>query len=79
MDTWKSPAIDIIYGQTDWNATVEYHDPFVPIFDVGEQTYESVSLSDERLQGSDCVIIVTDHSSLDVGRFDEPLPLIFDT
>jgi UDP-N-acetyl-D-glucosamine dehydrogenase len=78
-DVRESPAIDIITELDDWNAAVEYHDPYVPELDVGGATYESVSLTDDRLRTADCVVVVTDHSSLDVNRIVDEASLVFDT
>jgi len=77
-DTRESPAIDIIAELDDWHATVTYHDPHVPRLDVGDETYESVSLTDERLRGADCVVLVTDHSALDIDRIVDEAKLVFD-
>lgn len=78
-DTRESPAIDIIDRLEAWNASVEYHDPHVPTLEVGEQTFESVPLTTDRLAGSDCVVLVTDHSALDIDEMVEYASLIFDT
>jgi len=78
-DTRESPAVDILAKLEDWGATVDYHDPHVPEFTVGETTYESVSLTDDRLRSADCVAVVTDHSTLDIDRIVEQAPLVFDT
>ena len=78
-DTRESPAIDIITELDDWGGGVEYHDPYVPELEVGDATYESVSLTDERLNAADCVIVVTDHSTLDIDRLVDETSLIFDT
>ncbi|GAA0275913.1 nucleotide sugar dehydrogenase [Halobacterium noricense] len=77
-DVRESPAIDIITELDDWNATVDYHDPHVPELDIGAATYESVPLTDGRLNDADCVIIVTDHSTLDVDRLVDESTLLFD-
>jgi len=77
-DTRESPAIDIIAELDGWHATVDYHDPHVPKLDVGDEIYESVSLTDERLQGADCVILVTDHSALDIDHIVDEAKLVFD-
>jgi UDP-N-acetyl-D-glucosamine dehydrogenase len=78
-DTRESPAVDIIDGLAEWHADVDYHDPHVPTLDVGEATYESVPLTDERLADADCVVVVTDHSAIDVDRLVETASLLFDT
>jgi UDP-N-acetyl-D-glucosamine dehydrogenase len=77
-DTRESPAIDIITELDDWNAAVDYHDPHVPELNVGAMTYQSVPLTDDRLNDADCVLIVTDHSSLDVDRLVDESTLLFD-
>jgi len=78
-DTRESPAIDIISQLGEWNADVSYHDPYVPTLEVGTDTHESVPLTPERLAASDCVVIVTDHSTIDVEAIVRRAPLVFDT
>jgi UDP-N-acetyl-D-glucosamine dehydrogenase len=78
-DTRESPAVDIVRRLENWKANVEYHDPFVPTLDVDGGRYESVPLTDERLQEADCTIIVTDHSTLDLDRIVSNSSLVFDT
>jgi len=78
-DTRESPAIDIIDQLEDWNATVTYHDPHVPELDVLEDTPKSVPLTTDRLAASDCVVLVTDHSTLNLDEIVEHAPLVFDT
>lgn len=78
-DTRESPAVDIVRQLEEWKANVEYHDPFVPTLDVDGQTYESVSLTNERLQRADCTVIVTDHSTLDLERIVHNSSIVFDT
>jgi len=78
-DVRESPAIDIISELTEWDATVTYHDPYVPKLDIGDETYTSTSLSREVLETADCVVIVTDHSELDIDRIVDLATLVFDT
>ena len=78
-DTRESPAIDVIHELEDWNANISYHDPYVPTLDVVGTEYESVELTDERLDESDCVVLLTDHSTLDIERVVDHAPLVFDT
>ena len=66
--------------------TVSYHDPFVKEvhFDDahtegGGEPLSSVSLTDEELRASDCVVIVTDHSETDYQRVCQLSSLIVDT
>jgi UDP-N-acetyl-D-glucosamine dehydrogenase len=78
-DTRESPAIDIIDQLTEWNATVAYHDPYVPELFVPDKTYESVSLTAERLADVDCVLLVTDHAEFDISDIVANTSLVFDT
>jgi len=78
-DVRESPSIDIIAELMDWDANVAYHDPYVPELDVGKTTYESVPLTSERIETADCVVVVTDHSVLDVEAIVDRASLVFDT
>jgi UDP-N-acetyl-D-glucosamine dehydrogenase len=78
-DVRESPAVDIIAELVAWDANVDYHDPHVPELEVGTTTFESVPLTDASLQESDCVVLVTDHSALDVAAIVDEAPLVFDT
>jgi len=77
-DVRESPAIDIIAEFDEWNATVEYYDPYVPSLDVGDVTYESIPLTRARLNAADCVVVVTDHSTLDMDQIVDQSSLVFD-
>lgn len=77
-DVRESPTIDIIDRLEDWRASVEYHDPYVPTLQVGSTTFESVLLTNARLSAADCVVIVTDHSALDIDRIISESRLVFD-
>ena len=69
-DTRESPALELIRLLASKGATVSYHDPYVPAV-----CHEGLSLTsagiegqptlEEALRGSDCAVIVTDHSSYD--------------
>jgi len=78
-DVRESPAIDIISELTEASATVQYHDPHVPELDVDGTTFESVSLEEIDIGQKDCVVIVTDHSTVDVDRIVAEAQLVFDT
>ena len=67
-------------------ARVSYHDPFVSevrFDDAHTQSagdpLQSITLTDEELRASDCVVIVTDHSPINYRRITELAPLIVDT
>jgi UDP-N-acetyl-D-glucosamine dehydrogenase len=64
-DVRESPAIDIMHLLQQQGADVAYHDPFVPELREDNVSARSVALSSEEIAAADCVVIVTDHSSLD--------------
>jgi len=64
-DLRESPALDIIRLLHQQGADLRYHDPYIPSLDEDGRHLESVPLTAEELEASDCVVIVTDHSSLD--------------
>jgi UDP-N-acetyl-D-glucosamine dehydrogenase len=64
-DIRESPAIDIIQLLQQRGATVVYHDPFVSHLKEDSVDLRSVPLTDAQLAAADCVIIVTDHSTVD--------------
>lgn len=69
-DTRESPALELIRLLADKGAAVSYHDPYVPAIrheglDMRSVGTEGRPTLDEALRGSDCAVIVTDHSSYD--------------
>lgn len=64
-DIRESPALDIIKLLEGQGARVQYHDPFVPEFQEDGRRVASVPLTADTLSAADCVVIVTDHSSID--------------
>jgi UDP-N-acetyl-D-glucosamine dehydrogenase len=61
-DTRESPALKLIELLRDEGCAVSYHDPFVPR--LREFDLESVPL-DPAMVSSDCVVVVTNHGSID--------------
>jgi UDP-N-acetyl-D-glucosamine dehydrogenase len=85
-DVRESPALSIIDRLRAKGADVSYHDPFVKevAFDDahtegGGDPLKSIQLTDEALRKADCIIIVTDHSSIDYQRVCSLTPLVVDT
>ena len=71
-DARNSPAERVIELLLQAGAQVQYSDPYVPVFHVGQNVFhhsavrlESQPLSSELLRESDCVVIITDHSCFD--------------
>src|ERR1700730_7221294 len=85
-DVRESPALSIIDRLRSKGCDVRYHDPYVRELRFDDAHTESsgaplcsVELSDEQIQASDCVVIVTNHSQIDYRRIIELAPLIVDT
>jgi len=85
-DVRESPALSIIDRLRAKGAHVRYHDPFVSEVrfddahtDSAGEPLSSIALTDEALNSADCVIIVTDHSTVDYKRVCSLAPLVVDT
>ena len=78
-DMRESPALDIIKLLQQYGARVSYHDPFVPVLEEDGHRFTSVPLTAETLAEADCVLIVTDHSSLDYDLIRREAKLTVDT
>jgi len=85
-DARNSPAERVIELLLSRGAAVRYHDPYVPRFQVGGDVFhreqvvlESVELTDKELAAADCVVVVTDHRSLDYERVVQHTDLVVDT
>jgi UDP-N-acetyl-D-glucosamine dehydrogenase len=85
-DVRESPALSIIDRLRAKGADVRYHDPFIAEvrFDDAHteapgEPLQSVTLNDDELKSSDCVVIVTDHTGIDYARVCQLSKLIVDT
>ncbi len=87
-DMRESPALAVIDRLLKLGAEVQYHDPYVgemrldgehagPAAEGG--TLASVPLTDEVLETSDVVVVVTDHRCIDYARVLRLSPLVVDT
>jgi UDP-N-acetyl-D-glucosamine dehydrogenase len=74
-DLRESPALKLISLLQNAGADVSYHDPHVP--QIHEQGVELSVVSYEP-KDYDCVVIVTDHSSLDYEALVDEAPLVVD-
>ncbi len=81
-DLRESPALRIIDLLVQRGAQVSYHDPHIPHF-AGNREYDfrmdSVPLDDATLAAADCVVIVTDHSSIDYQWVVDHAQLVIDS
>jgi len=82
-DERESPAFKIIDLLKKLGARIDYHDPYIP--SVGplrawpKLKMKSVPLTAKRLAGSDCVLIVTDHTCIDYKWLVKNSKLVVDT
>ena len=70
IEDWReSPALKVMDLLKHDGARVNYHDPHVPSFtDEHGEMWHSLPLSQELLERADCVLILTDHRSIDYAR-----------
>jgi UDP-N-acetyl-D-glucosamine dehydrogenase len=78
-DIRESPAMDIIRLLKGQGARVTYSDPHVPCFREDGQEFRSVQLTSEIVAAADCVMIVTDHTSVDYRMIKRAAKLVVDT
>jgi UDP-N-acetyl-D-glucosamine dehydrogenase len=85
-DMRESPALSIIDLLRADGADVYYHDPFVPqvtfdhAYTIGDgEPLFNRDLTDDLIRGSDCVVICTEHSSIDYHHVCEVASLVVDT
>ena len=74
-DMRESPALKLISLLRNAGADVSYHDPHVPSFSEHGLELESVALEPGAY---DCVVVVTDHSSIDYERLVDDAALVVD-
>ncbi len=64
-DLRESPALPIIQLLIKEGYKIEYHDPYISSAKIGDTLYQSIPLDEQRIKQADCILIVTDHSSID--------------
>ena len=64
-DWRESPAISVIESLASEQATIQYHDPYVPRLQVGDRWLENTDLTAAAIAHADLVIITTEHSQID--------------
>jgi UDP-N-acetyl-D-glucosamine dehydrogenase len=81
-DVRETPAAEIIRLLLERGARVSYHDPHVAKFPRMRRyqfELDSEPLTRERLEGADCVLIVTNHSSIEWNLIAGAANLVVDT
>jgi UDP-N-acetyl-D-glucosamine dehydrogenase len=81
-DVRESPALKIMELLGKNGANINYYDPYIPRIEPHggiSFSLESLEMTDEELAGADCVLILTDHSSVNYNRVVENAKLVIDT
>ena len=78
-DLRESPALDMIGLLEQKGGRVAYHDPYIPAIRQDGYSLESVPDLQAAVRSSDCVVIITNHSSYDYRAILESAVLIVDT
>ncbi|MGQ9678275.1 MAG: nucleotide sugar dehydrogenase [bacterium] len=78
-DTRHSPAIKVMELLQHEVRKINYVDPYVPEIKINGKKYRARSLTPALLRQADCVLILTDHASLDYNMILKESKLILDT
>jgi UDP-N-acetyl-D-glucosamine dehydrogenase len=78
-DHRDSPAVKIMEILRKKGAEVRYHDPYVPTLPFNGGVLENEPLTAKILAEADCVVITTDHTSLDYAWIVRCARMVFDT
>jgi UDP-N-acetyl-D-glucosamine dehydrogenase len=73
----ESPSLELISLLNAAGADVSYHDPHVPQFKDGHRKLEMTSVALEPAK-YDCVVIATDHTSIDYPQLVADAELVVD-
>jgi nucleotide sugar dehydrogenase len=78
-DLRESPALLVIEKLARRGADVTYHDPFIEEIDIEGKVLRSQPVDEASLAEQDCVLILTQHRSIDYRLVTRVAPLVFDT
>lgn len=78
-DQRESPASPIARKLLARGAVLAYHDPYVPLWRVGEEAFQCVEDLDDAVAVADLVILLQDHASYDLDRISSTARLVLDT
>ena len=62
-DVRESPALDLIDLLVNKGADIRYNDPHVPAVDINGTVFNSEMLTEDLLNTTDCVVVITPHDS----------------
>ncbi len=77
-DVRESAAIQVLAQLASWGAKVSFNDPFVAAIDEHGVKLRRRRLTEDLVRRSDAVLLLTPHSTYDVGRLIEWSRLLFD-
>jgi len=78
-DTRESPALDVIGLMKEKGAEVKYFDPYVPFIQHEGWGMKSEADLINAVRQADCVVIITDHASINYYQVEKEAKLIFDS
>jgi UDP-N-acetyl-D-glucosamine dehydrogenase len=79
-DMRESPALDVLHLLIQKGAHVSYYDPHVPSLRLEDgHPLESEAYSDNLLASADCVVIITDHNSIDWSHVTNTAKVVVDS
>ncbi|MFT9818682.1 nucleotide sugar dehydrogenase [Lysinibacillus sp. NPDC056185] len=78
-DLRESPALHVIDKLKEKRCGLKVIDPFIETFTVGNDMFNTVSLTKELIEKADAVVILTNHTAIDYALIDQHAALIFDT
>jgi UDP-N-acetyl-D-glucosamine dehydrogenase len=79
-DMRESPALDVLHLLIQKGAHVSYHDPHVPSLRLEDgHPLESQTYSDDLLASADCVVIITDHTSINWAHVTNTAKVVVDS
>ena len=78
-DTRESPALDVIGLMKEKGSLVKYFDPYVPFIQHEGWGMKSEADLIKAVRQADCVVIITDHASINYHQVEKEAKLIFDS
>ncbi|MDD5421825.1 MAG: UDP binding domain-containing protein, partial [Candidatus Omnitrophica bacterium] len=78
-DLRESPALEIIHILQQKGANVSYYDPYLPYLKMDGMDLKCVKFDKHTFENADCVVIITDHSSVDYKFMLKHSRLVVDT
>ena len=78
-DERESPSRPVALALRAKGACVEFHDPHVPVWTLGEDTLVRVDPLMEAVERSDLVVVLQHHSTYDIAHLVAHAPRVFDT